>query len=115
MTLLPWPHLIPQCRRKALPRKQAGAEGQFGLWKQGSLIPPIFCRPSQPSCPRLFLTDEEKHLLGQEGVSLPSHLPLTKVTMVPKGCPHHRSSTQPLKSLDPRGQLGNCGRLRAQH
>ncbi|XP_052587107.1 cyclic AMP-responsive element-binding protein 3-like protein 4 isoform X2 [Peromyscus californicus insignis] len=38
--------------------------------------------PSPPaalrSCPRLFLTDEEKHLLGQEGVSLPSHLPLTK-------------------------------------
>nr|XP_021502465.1 cyclic AMP-responsive element-binding protein 3-like protein 4 isoform X1 [Meriones unguiculatus] len=30
------------------------------------------------SCQRLFLTDEEKHLLGQEGVSLPSHLPLTK-------------------------------------
>lgn len=30
------------------------------------------------SCQRLFLTDEEKHLLGQEGVTLPSHLPLTK-------------------------------------
>ncbi|XP_036297628.1 cyclic AMP-responsive element-binding protein 3-like protein 4 isoform X2 [Pipistrellus kuhlii] len=29
-------------------------------------------------CQTLFLTDEEKHLLGQEGVSLPSHLPLTK-------------------------------------
>uniref|UniRef100_A0A8C2QEV0 Cyclic AMP-responsive element-binding protein 3-like protein 4 n=1 Tax=Cricetulus griseus TaxID=10029 RepID=A0A8C2QEV0_CRIGR len=29
-------------------------------------------------CQRLFLTDEEKHLLGQEGVTLPSHLPLTK-------------------------------------
>ncbi|XP_012870731.1 PREDICTED: cyclic AMP-responsive element-binding protein 3-like protein 4 [Dipodomys ordii] len=29
-------------------------------------------------CQTLFLTDEEKCLLGQEGVSLPSHLPLTK-------------------------------------
>ncbi|XP_036199350.1 cyclic AMP-responsive element-binding protein 3-like protein 4 [Myotis myotis] len=29
-------------------------------------------------CQALFLTDEEKHLLGQEGISLPSHLPLTK-------------------------------------
>nr|XP_042135364.1 cyclic AMP-responsive element-binding protein 3-like protein 4 isoform X2 [Peromyscus maniculatus bairdii] len=42
--------------------------------------------PSPPaallSCPRLFLTDEEKHLLGQEGVSLPSHLPLTKASML---------------------------------
>lgn len=30
------------------------------------------------SCQHLFLTDEEKQLLGQEGVTLPSHLPLTK-------------------------------------
>ncbi|XP_003415140.1 cyclic AMP-responsive element-binding protein 3-like protein 4 [Loxodonta africana] len=36
--------------------------------------PPAILLPSQT----LFLTDEEKHLLGQEGVSLPSHLPLTK-------------------------------------
>ncbi|XP_006861544.1 PREDICTED: cyclic AMP-responsive element-binding protein 3-like protein 4 isoform X2 [Chrysochloris asiatica] len=37
-------------------------------------VPPATLLP----CQTLFLTDEEKHLLGQEGVSLPSHLPLTK-------------------------------------
>ncbi|MBW02956.1 Cyclic AMP-responsive element-binding protein 3-like protein 4, partial [Eschrichtius robustus] len=37
-------------------------------------VPPAALLP----CQTLFLTEEEKHLLGQEGVSLPSHLPLTK-------------------------------------
>lgn len=42
------------------------------------ILPRVSTIAPTPPAALLFLTDEEKHLLGQEGVTLPSHLPLTK-------------------------------------
>ena len=56
-------------------------------------------QPSQQSVQELVLNDDEKKLLVKEGVSLPSQLPLTKVTSL--------RARETLHSLPPTARLHN--------